>query len=187
MTREEKIEVMFESILLELEKITNALGKGSIGKVQNPGSLLENKFDDLLLKLGAIKIPVYKPDLNPIQKKLDEIMETLTNGNVESIHAKNLRFPSWFFRTRSNKIGWMFGLLFLASIGFNYYMAKDFDRFRQNHFKYLFIYHSGNKEYLQELDSLWQIDSQREQRLQFIKDNQTNEFTSTINHKPTNQ
>ena len=177
MTIEEKIEVMFESILLELERITKALGKGNIGKVQNSESTLEQKFDNLLLKLGALKIPVYKPDLNPIQKKLDEIMESLTHGSDESIkHFQNQKIRHWFFRTRPNKIAWIFSLLFLASLSFNYYLVKDYDRYKQSHLKYRLIYYSGNEEYLHEIDSIWKIDSLRRQRIRFIED-QENEIT----------
>ena len=173
MTREEKIEVMFESILLELERITKALGKGNIGKVQNSESTLEQKFDNLLLKLGALKIPVYKPDLNPIQKKLDTIMESLTNGTDRPIkYPQNQKISHWFFRTHTNKIAWIFSLLFLASLSFNYYLVKDYDLYKQSHLKYRLIYYSGNKKYLHEIDSIWKIDSLRQQRLRFIEDHE---------------
>ena len=177
MTREEKIEIMFESILSEMEKISKLLGSTNPKKVQNDQSILVQKFDILIQKLNSLKIPLYKPDLGPVHNKLDVIMTHL-KGPIENDNGKVLNhqngqfFPTfirWLNKAISSKMSRAFIVLLLSSLGFNYYLVRDYDEYKQSHLKYMFIYYSGNENYLRELDSIWRIDSLRQRRLGFIE------------------
>ena len=177
MTREEKIEIMFESILSEMEKISKLLGSTNPKKVQNDQSVLVQKFDTLIQKLNSLKIPVYKPDLGPVHKKLDAIvnhlMGSIENVNVGVLNNQNGQFfPTfrrWLKKAFSSKMSRAFIVLLLSSLGFNFYLVRDYDVYKQSHLKYMFIYYSGNENYLHELDSIWRIDSVRQRRLRFIE------------------
>ncbi|XOV91521.1 MAG: hypothetical protein ACFHWX_15065 [Bacteroidota bacterium] len=168
MTREEKIEIMFESILSEVERVGKLLEGKDLQKVQNGSQSLEEKIDNLSERILNIRIPVPKSDTRPILKKLDELSQQLkptqpgSNGN-SSASQKSLNL-------RSN-IGKVFlaGLvLFLVSLGANIYYFVSVPSLQETSQKYQFIYHSGNAEYLDRLDSLWQIDSVRNEYIEFV-------------------
>ncbi len=71
---------------------------------------------------------------------------------------------------RSSAIVWVLGALLILSMGFNYYMGKDYVDLVENDWKYRFIYHTGNQKFLHELDSIWRIDSLREKRKRLVQD-----------------
>ena len=169
MTIEEKIEVMFESILSEMENISKKLGGTDLGKLQSGSSGLKQKFDALSEKILNLKIPLNKPDLNPIHEKLDAIVKQLKTsktvlgpGDLGSQHRS-------LFAFRRSGIILIIIVLFSGSLGLNFYLADDYDQYKEGYQKYQFIYYSGNKEYLDELDSLWRIESIRSDYLQFVE------------------
>ncbi len=81
MTREEKIEIMFESILSEIENIGKNISGGDHGKVQNHFSALNQKLDGFIKKLSSVKLNIQQPDLSPLDKKLDIIIDGLYDNS----------------------------------------------------------------------------------------------------------
>ncbi len=179
MTREEKVDIMQEAILAEIGKLQKKVDGLHHGKVQNDtGSSSEElgELRELIVKLGSVKIPVYKPELSNVNDKLDRILNLLNSKNngpenrkvnkQKSGSATALKKTSILFN--SKWLNWILIILLLGSLAFNFFIFHDYSLFRQSHLKYEFLYYSGNEEYLSELDSLWQIDSLRKQRISFI-------------------
>ncbi len=168
MTREEKIEIMFESILSEVERVGKLLEGKDLQKVQNGSQSLEEKIDTLSEKILNIRIPVPQSDTGPILKRLDELSQLLkttqpgSNG-IDTVSQKGLNLGSNF-----GKVFFAGLVIFLISIGANIYYFVNVPSLQETSQKYQFIYHSGNAEYLDRLDSLWQIDSIRNQYIEFI-------------------
>lgn len=170
MTREEKIEIMFESILSEVERVGKLIEGKDLQKVQNGSESIEEKIDNLSEKILNIRIPIPQSDTVPILKRLDELSQqikpTQPGSKCSSSTSRKV------LNLRSN-IGSLFltGLvIFLLSIAANIYYLVQVPSLQETSQKYQFIYHSGNAEYLDRLDSLWKIDSIRNEYLEFIND-----------------
>lgn len=168
MTREEKIEIMFESILSEVERIGKLLEGKDLKKVQSGNPDLESKIQTLSDRIMNIRIPVPQSDSRPIMDKLEELMDLIQSSHsipppgIVS-HGNLLNFSSRF-----GKIMIVLAILFLVSIGGNFYYVLNVPPLRETSLKYQIIYHSGNAEYLDQLDSLWQVDSIRNEYIQYI-------------------
>ncbi len=168
MTREEKIEIMFESILSEVERVGKLLEGKDLQKVQNGSQTLEEKIDNLSERILNIRIPVPQSDVTPILNKLDEMSQLLKAPRPGSTGVYS---PSQKSLNLKSKVGRIFlaGLVFfLVSLGANIYYFVSVPSLKETSQKYQFIYHSGNTEYLERLDSLWQIDSVRNEYIEFI-------------------
>ncbi|MEQ9218916.1 MAG: hypothetical protein RLO17_12790 [Cyclobacteriaceae bacterium] len=168
MTREEKIEIMFESILSEVERVGKLLEGKDLQKVQNGSQSVEEKIDTLSEKILNIRIPVPQSDTVAILNKLDELsrlvqtQSSIPNSGGET-HSKFLNLKGNFGKV------FLAGLvLFLVSLGANIYYFVRVPSLQETSQKYRFIYHSGNAGYLDRLDSLWRIDSVRNQYIEFI-------------------
>ena len=168
MTREEKIEIMFESILSEVERVGKLLEGKDLQKVQNGSESVKEKIDNLSDRILNIRIPVPQSNTVPILNKLDELSQQLkstqpSSGGSNSTPQIGLNLGSNFGKV------FIAGLvLFLVSLGANIYYFARVPSLQETSQKYQFIYHSGNAEYLERLDSLWQIDSVRNEYIEFI-------------------
>lgn len=67
---EEKIEIMFESILSELEGLSKVSVTSDPGKIQFSTQALEQQLQGLMEEIRDIRIPIVKPDLALIQQEL---------------------------------------------------------------------------------------------------------------------
>ncbi|MEQ8339140.1 MAG: hypothetical protein RIA62_17395 [Cyclobacteriaceae bacterium] len=178
MTREEKIEIMFESILSEVERVGKLLEGKDLKKVQNGSESVEEKIDNLSEKILNIRLPVPQSDVTPILNKLDELSQLLKAPRTGSNSVSSSSQKSLNLRSNTLRVFIAGLVLFLSSIGANIYYFMSVPTLQENNQKYQFIYHSGNAEYLERLDSLWQIDSVRNEYIEFI-DNK--KFSSKTN------
>ena len=71
---EEKIEIMFESILSELEGLAKKQGKTDPEKVQLTTTTLEQEMKPLIQAIHDIRIPVVKPDFAPLERNLKALI-----------------------------------------------------------------------------------------------------------------
>jgi hypothetical protein len=175
MTKEEKIEIMFESILSELEKIDKHLIDKKPGIVQNDASDPTGELKMLIDKLGSIKIPFNNHATSQVIEKLDKLLSIVSSSVDSQIikernHLKSgstLTLKKSSFGFNIKRLTRLIIILLIGSFGLNIYMYKDYQHYRQSHQKYMFLYYSGNQKYLSELDSLWNIDSLRQKRTVF--------------------
>jgi hypothetical protein len=175
MTREEKIEIMFESILSELEKIDKHLIDKKPGIIQNDTSDPNSELKMLIDKLGSIKIPFNNPASSQVIEKLDKLLSIVSSSidcqrikeNIRQKTGYDVTLKKSFFGLNIKRLTRVIIILLFGSFGLNIYMFKDYKRYRQSHQKYMFLYYSGNQQYLSELDSLWNIDSLRQKRTVF--------------------
>jgi hypothetical protein len=175
MTKEEKIEIMFESILSELEKIDKHLIDKKPRIIQNDTGDPTGELKMLIDKLGSIKIPFNNHASSQVIEKLDKLLSIVNlsidgQGNKEKNHQKTrstVTLKKSFFGFNIKRLTRVIIILLFGSFGLNIFMLKDYQHYRQSHQKYMFLYYSGNQQYLSELDSLWNIDSLRQKRTIF--------------------
>ncbi|MEQ8552123.1 MAG: hypothetical protein RIC06_10540 [Cyclobacteriaceae bacterium] len=168
MTREEKIEIMFESILSEVERVGKLLEGKDLQKVQNGSQSLEVKIDNLSERILNIRIPVPQSNTTPILNKLDELSHQLKSTQPGSSGNSSNSSKGLNLRSNTGSVLLAGLVLFLVSLGVNIYYLVSVPSLQETTQKYEFIYHSGNAEYLDRLDSLWQIDSVRNEYIEFI-------------------
>jgi len=168
MKQEEKIEVMLEAIFKSLEQISKKLEREPGGE-ELAG--IKEDLEDFTNKLAQIPAP-NRRELNILNEKLNTLIErsayqkspyTSSEERVKHHHYFWF-FPDvkeWLMMVRSSSIGWVLGGVLLLSVGLNWYLGKDYYRFRESDLKYQFIKHAGNEDYIWDLDSAWQIDSIR--------------------------
>ncbi len=173
MTREEKIEIMFESILAEIEKVSKDLESGNHQKVQDGSSNLEEKIETLSKRILNLKIPMPRLDLTPILDRLDNLPTHIDNNPTvrsSSDKGSSLRpVIDRISRIFSTPFTLIIVVILFASLATNIYLARRNLQIGESHDKYQFIYYSGNQEYLDQLDSLWRIDSIRSGYLRFTQ------------------
>ncbi|MDA0195867.1 MAG: hypothetical protein O2951_12610 [Bacteroidetes bacterium] len=177
MTREEKVEVIFESILSEIERISDTIKSGDNGKVKNDFSHLDQKLEGFLKKLSSAKLNIQQLNLTPFDKKLDVTIDNLNNNvsntsaadNIIGAKASNSKLNHILTHSLTRKLRYIIVVILILSLGANYYLTVRHNIYKKGHEKYEFLYHSGNSKYLQELDSIWEIDSLRNDRIHFIQ------------------
>ena len=169
MTREEKIEIMFESILSEVERVVKLLEGKDLQKVQNGSGSVEEKIDNLSERILNIRIPVPQSDTGPILNKLDELSKQLKPTQPGSNGSSSTSPKGLNLKSNTGRVFLAGLVLFLVSLGANIYYFMRVPSLEEISQKYQFIYHSGNTEYLDLLDSLWQIDSLRNEYIEFIE------------------
>ena len=85
MTKDEKIEIMFESILSEIEEIKGYFENRNIEKVQNDKDDLSYKFEAIKDHLYNIKIPTYHNNFLRMEAKINDLVNAM--GPVEQDHS----------------------------------------------------------------------------------------------------
>lgn len=85
MTKDEKIEIMFESILSEIEEIKGYFENRNIEKVQNDKDDLSQKFDAVKDHLLNIKIPTYHNSFVRMENKINDLVNAM--GSVEQDYS----------------------------------------------------------------------------------------------------
>lgn len=178
MTREEKIEVMFESILSEIEKLRDSRDENSnTGKVQSDFPVLDQKLNEFLKKFSAVKLQVQPPNLQSLESKIErwtaEIKSLQADGQtgIKSVKESGVSkgWLIWLVGIPNLRVIVVCTVLITAFTVISINLYRRSQTFKSGYEKYQFLYHSGNRDYLHELDSIWKIDSLREQRLRFIE------------------
>lgn len=168
MTSEEKIEVMFETILIELENLNKNLKDSDLGKVQLSSTNLEQRFKDFSDKILDLKIPVYKPPMAPVHQKLDQIIRQMDQPKSAGTFGKISRMTQTKFSRLKSILSWMIIILFSGSVIVNIYLSNNYNRYQNGYMKYMFLYQTGKHKILEELDSLWKVDSIRSSYIELI-------------------
>lgn len=183
MRREEKIEIMFESILSEVERVGKLLEGKDLQKVQNGSQSLDEKIDNLSERILNIRIPVPYSDVTPVLNKLDALSQHLKSTQPVSNGSSSTSRKVLSLKSKTGR-GFLAGLvLFLVSLGANIYYWVRVPSLHETSQKYEFIYHSGNAEYLDRIDSLWQIDSVRNEYMEFISNKNLNSKNQLLKWK----
>ncbi len=174
MKQEEKIEVMLEAIFKSLEQISKKLDQGGVADSEELVEMKES-FERLAEKLGNAPGPSASRELSTLDKKLNVLIERgayqpSSNQGEEKHHHYLWFFPDlkgWLQMVQSSRVAWILGMLLIISVGFNLYIGKDYFRYQESDQKYQFMKHTGNLDYVHELDSIWEIDSLRKAWMEF--------------------
>ncbi len=174
MKQEEKIEVMLEAIFKSLEQISKKLDQGGSADREELVEMKES-FERLAEKLGNAPGPSASRELSTLDKKLNVLIERRayqpsSNQGEEKHHHYLWFFPDikgWLQMVQSSRVAWILGMLLIISVGFNLYIGKDYSRYQKSDQKYQFMKHTGNLDYVHDLDSAWEIDSLRKAWIQF--------------------
>ncbi|XOV94600.1 MAG: hypothetical protein ACFHWX_07830 [Bacteroidota bacterium] len=183
MKKEEKIEVMFESILLEMEKISKSISNNKFEDVINESVIEESSTDQIFDQLEGInkrldRLNIKKDNLGSIDAKLHDIKwrienaEHIPKSKSESFHYIWF-FPDlkgWLTLINKGKVAWISVVLLLLSMGLNYYMGKDYFFLKGQNSKYKYLKYSHYDIPLSELDSLWEIERYRERILNYVSE-----------------
>ncbi|MEQ9404338.1 MAG: hypothetical protein RIM99_12165 [Cyclobacteriaceae bacterium] len=189
MNKDEKIEVMFESILAELEKLTKAL--------QNSTNLSNDdsetfKILEAINKLGdKISDQEESIDLGDLERKMESIKEAIeSKGNSfiakEKHHHYFWFFPDlkeWFGMISRAKFTWFLAVILVISLGFNYYFGKDYQSIQDANNKYDYLKFSDQPISTKELDSLWQDENWRGEKMEFLESERDKAFTEEEKEK----
>ena len=175
MNKVEKIEVMFESILAELEKLTKALKDSSSHMDDSDDGLkILDAINELQDKLTAQKVSV---DLGDLEQKFETIRKDIESKGSsfvtkEKHHHYFWFFPDlkeWFSMISKAKLIWFIAIVLAVSLGLNYYFGKDYQSLRNTTNKYDLLKFSDQPISIQELDSLWKDEQWRKEKLEFIE------------------
>ena len=190
MKQEEKIEVMLEEIFKSLEDISKKVGSGGGGGGEDLAEL-KQRFDTLITKLGNVTTPITGRGLTSLDQKLNVLIERSAYhqpsdpGEVKHHHYLWF-FPdmkSWLGMVQSSRIAWVLGVSLAISIGFNYFIGKDYSKYQESDLKYQYIKLSGNLDYIHDLDSVWRIDSLREARIKYVMEEEAILQAEVQNHR----
>ena len=196
MKKEEKIEVMFESILLEMEKISKSISNKNFEEKIEDSVIDESSTDQIYDQLESVnkridKLNVMADHLGPINANLHDIKwrienaEHIPKGKRESFHYIWF-FPDlkgWLSLIKRGTVAWLSIALLILSVGINYYLGKDYFYLKEQDSKYQYLKLSGDKIPLDELDSLWNIKSFRDSKLAFIDEAKSDTKTPQSNKK----
>lgn len=194
MKREEKIEVMFESILVELEKLSKAKpssdAESKDKSISDP--IQESVSDEMLDLLKSINDRMRNLDLNAeyfesLESRIEDLPSRLHPQNTITQSKKDHHHYFWFFPDlkgwltliKKGKVTWVLGILLIASLSVNYYLGKDYNSLKEQDQKYNYLKFSNDKVSPTELDSLWEIKSYREEKLALIEEAEKKQMNAT--------
>jgi len=175
MNREEKIEIMFESILSELEKISNSLKDSQPDEIQeNHSHEINNLVEKLQEQMANLKVT---PDTTDLEQKIESLKSQLGNQGGSFVTKEKHHHYFWFFPDikgwltliNKAKVTWFFGVVLVISLGLNYYLGKDFRSLQETQDKYEYLKFSKDPFSIPELDSMWRNDDWRNEIINFVE------------------
>ena len=152
---------------------------------------MKESFERLAEKLGNAPGPSASRELSTLDKKLNVLIERgayqqPSNQGEEKHHHYLWFFPDikgWLQMVQSSRVAWILGMLLIILVGFNLYIGKDYFRYQESDQKYQFIKHTGNLDYVHELDSAWKLDSLREARIRYVREEEAILQAEVQNHR----
>lgn len=161
-TPKDRAEKLLEAIFSKVERIEGIVEKAltatrsSITSRASPGGL----------------------ELSEIKRQLGNIQESLSkSANAELAMAKHHYlwfFPDlkeWLDTVRRGKFVTLFSLLSLALLVFIYLKYPDHKEYQEGYYKYQYLFYaSDDAESLKKYDQEWGVDSVREMRVRWVKE-----------------
>ncbi|XOV92101.1 MAG: hypothetical protein ACFHWX_18070 [Bacteroidota bacterium] len=182
MKKEEKIEVMFESILLELEKITKNISSKKLEDDIEDAVIEESSTDQIYDQLNEIKqrigsINIGISQVGQINGRIDDLKRMLSHPEYVQKNQSETHHYFWFFPDlkgwisliKRGSVAWIAVLMLILSGALNYYMGKEWFHLKGQDTKYEYLRIKGDTETITTLDSLWNIEHIKERIVEIVK------------------